>query len=70
MTLFPRVVNLLRDEGMENVLVTGGGIIPSEDMEKLKELGVGQLFGPGTSTTEAVDYIRTWFAANRSGDDG
>jgi methylmalonyl-CoA mutase C-terminal domain/subunit len=70
MTLFPRVVNLLRDEGMENVLVTGGGIIPSEDMEKLKELGVGQLFGPGTRTTEAVDYIRTWFAANRSGDDG
>jgi len=66
MTLFPRVLKLLREEGADQVLVTGGGIIPSEDMEKLLEMGVGQLFGPGTSTTEAVDYIRDWFAAKLS----
>jgi len=66
MTLFPRVLNLLREEGADQVLVTGGGIIPSEDIEKLLEMGVGQLFGPGTSTTEAVGYIRDWFAENRS----
>jgi len=65
MTLFPRVLNLLREEGADQVLVTGGGIIPSEDMEKLLEMGVGQLFGPGTSTKEAVDYIQDWFATNR-----
>ena len=66
MTLFPRVLNLLREEGADQVLVTGGGIIPSEDMEKLLEMGVGQLFGPGTSTKEAVAYIRDWFAENIS----
>ena len=66
MTLFPRVLKLLREEGADRVLVTGGGIIPSEDMEQLFEMGVGRLFGPGTPTTEAVDYIRDWFAANRS----
>jgi methylmalonyl-CoA mutase C-terminal domain/subunit len=69
MTLFPRVLRLLEDEGMGHVLLTGGGIIPSEDMEKLREMGVGQLFGPGTPTSEAVQYIRDWFAANRTGDD-
>ncbi len=65
MTLFPRVLNLLRKEGADRVLITGGGIIPSEDMEQLLEMGVGRLFGPGTPTTEAVDYIRDWFAENR-----
>ena len=66
MTLFPRVLKLLRKEGADRVLVTGGGIIPSEDMEQLFEMGVGRLFGPGTPTTEAVDYIRDWFASNIS----
>jgi methylmalonyl-CoA mutase C-terminal domain/subunit len=66
MTLFPRVLNLLREEGADSVLVTGGGIIPSEDIEQLLAMGVGRLFGPGTPTTEAVDYIRAWFAENRS----
>lgn len=70
MTLFPRVLNLLRDEGMDHVLLTGGGIIPAEDMEKLSAMGVGQLFGPGTPTTDAVAYIREWFDAHRSIDDG
>jgi len=66
MTLFPRVLNLLKQEGMGHVLVTGGGIIPSEDMETLREMGIGKLFGPGTPTTEAVQYIRDWFEAHRS----
>jgi methylmalonyl-CoA mutase C-terminal domain/subunit len=69
MTLFPRVLNLLKDGGMGHVLLTGGGIIPAEDMEKLTEMGVGQLFGPGTPTTDAVAYIREWFEAHRSSDE-
>lgn len=68
MTLFPKVVKLLREQGADHVLVTGGGIIPSEDIEKLQTMGVGRLFGPGTPTTEAVEYIRSWFAENRSED--
>lgn len=62
MTLFPRVRSLLVDQGMSDVLLTGGGIIPEEDIQALQELGIGQLFGPGTPTTDAVDYIRGWFA--------
>ena len=62
MTLFPRVVELLRDAGRDDVLITGGGIIPKEDMEELRRHGVGQLFGPGTPTTELADYIKKWFA--------
>lgn len=65
MTLFPRVLNLLREQGMEDVLLTGGGIIPAEDMEALRDQGVGQLFGPGTSTSDAVDYIRSWVERHR-----
>jgi methylmalonyl-CoA mutase C-terminal domain/subunit len=61
MTLLPRVKALLDEKGMTDVLVTGGGIIPEEDMEELQRLGIGRLFGPGTATTDAVDYIRTWF---------
>jgi methylmalonyl-CoA mutase C-terminal domain/subunit len=62
MTLFPRVLDLLRDAGRDDVLVTGGGIIPKEDMEELRRLGTGQLFGPGTPTSELADYIKKWFA--------
>jgi methylmalonyl-CoA mutase, C-terminal domain len=62
MTLFPRVVALLKAEGRGDILVTGGGIIPKEDMEKLQTLGVGKLFGPGTSTADLVQYIKDWFA--------
>lgn len=61
MTLFPRVLELMRDQGVEDVLVTGGGIIPEEDMRRLQELGMGRIFGPGTPTTEAVEYVRDWF---------
>lgn len=69
MTLFPRVRDLLQDQGQGDVLVTGGGIIPDEDMESLQSSGIGQLFGPGTTTTEAVEYIRSWFEANQGDDD-
>jgi methylmalonyl-CoA mutase C-terminal domain/subunit len=62
MTLFPRVRELLAASGREDVLVTGGGIIPKEDMEELQRQGVGRLFGPGTPTSALVDYIRGWFA--------
>jgi methylmalonyl-CoA mutase, C-terminal domain len=62
MTLFPRVRDLLRAAGRDDVLVTGGGIIPKEDMDELRRLGIGQLFGPGTPTSELADYIKQWFA--------
>jgi methylmalonyl-CoA mutase C-terminal domain/subunit len=62
MTLFPRVLELLREQGRDDVLVTGGGIIPKEDMEALNKLGTGKLFGPGTPTSDLVEYIKSWFA--------
>lgn len=62
MTLFPRVRELLNAEGLEHVLLTGGGIIPDADAEALAQLGVGRLFGPGATTTEAVEYVKTWYA--------
>ena len=62
MTLFPRVRDLLREAGRDDVLITGGGIIPKEDMDELTRLGVGRLFGPGTPTSELIEYIKQWFA--------
>ncbi|HWZ60484.1 MAG TPA: cobalamin B12-binding domain-containing protein [Gemmatimonadaceae bacterium] len=62
MTLFPRVLELLKAEARDDILLTGGGIIPKEDMDTLRQLGVGRLFGPGTSTAELIQYIREWFA--------
>jgi methylmalonyl-CoA mutase C-terminal domain/subunit len=62
MTLFPRVLELLRQQGRDDILLTGGGIIPKEDMEALQAQGVGRLFGPGTRTSDLVDYIKAWFA--------
>ena len=61
MTLFPRVRDLLAAEGADHILLTGGGIIPEDDAEALEGQGIGKLFGPGTPTTEAVDYIKEWF---------
>ncbi|HVH38661.1 MAG TPA: cobalamin B12-binding domain-containing protein [Gemmatimonadaceae bacterium] len=66
MTLFPRVRELLAEQGREDILVTGGGIIPKEDMTALGGLGVGKLFGPGTSTVDLVEYIKQWFASRQS----
>ena len=62
MTLFPRVLQLLREAGRDDVLLTGGGIIPREDMDALAAQGVGRLFGPGTPTGDLVGYIRGWYA--------
>lgn len=67
MTLFPRVRTLLDEQGQDGVLVTGGGIIPGEDMAALREAGIGRLFGPGTPTRAPIDYLRAWFEA-RTGD--
>ena len=63
MTLFPRVRKLMNEKGLDDVLLTGGGIISPEDMADLEGKGVGKLFGPGTPTQEAVDYVRTWVDA-------
>ena len=57
MTIFSKVKELMNKEGLENVLLTGGGIIPKEDMRALSELGVGKLFGPGTTVNTTIDYI-------------
>jgi len=62
MTLFPRVRELLHEQGRDDILITGGGIIPREDMESLQGLGIGKLFGPGTPTTDLIEYIREWFS--------
>jgi methylmalonyl-CoA mutase C-terminal domain/subunit len=66
MTVFPKVIKLMKEKGMNDVLLTGGGIIPDEDMKQLNELGVGKLFNPGTATNEIADYIRAWVKDNRS----
>jgi methylmalonyl-CoA mutase C-terminal domain/subunit len=63
MTLFPRVKSLLDEAGADHMLLTGGGIIPEEDVGTLQARGIGRLFGPGTSTTDAVAYIREWHKA-------
>jgi methylmalonyl-CoA mutase C-terminal domain/subunit len=60
MTLFPRVRQLLDQMGRPDILVTGGGIIPAEDMDQLQALGIGRLFGPGTPTAELISYIQSW----------
>ncbi|HJR34538.1 MAG TPA: cobalamin B12-binding domain-containing protein [Gemmatimonadales bacterium] len=62
MTLFPRVRQLLDEMGRTEVLLTGGGIIPREDIEALQERGVGRLFGPGTPTSDLIQYINGWAA--------
>ena len=66
MTVFPKIIALMKEKGMNDVLVTGGGIIPEEDMVALKAIGVGELFAPGTTTTEIADYIKQWVKENRS----
>lgn len=65
-TVFPKVISLMKEKGMDDVLLTGGGIIPEEDMKSLHEMGVGRLFAPGTPTGEIADYIKDWVKANRS----
>ena len=66
MTVFPRVRQLMKDKKMDDVLLTGGGIIPEDDMRSLHELGVGKLFAPGTPTSEISDYLTGWVEKNRN----
>ena len=65
MTIFSKVTELLKNENIDNILITGGGIIPEEDMEALNKIGVGKLFGPGTSLAIIIDYIFQWVSTNR-----
>ena len=66
MTLFPKVRELLDGAGANHILLTGGGIIPVEDIEDLQSQGIGRLFGPGTPTTEIIDYIQDWFGGQET----
>lgn len=66
MTVFPKVIAMMKEKGMHDVLLTGGGIIPDEDMQALNEMGVGKLFAPGTPTTDIAHYIAEWVSVNRS----
>lgn len=66
MTVFPKIIALLKEKEMNDVLLTGGGIIPEEDMQQLSDMGVGKLFAPGTTTTEIANYIKDWVAQNRN----
>ena len=66
MTVFPKVIQLMKEKEMNDVLLTGGGIIPDEDMKQLHELGVGKLFPPGTPTSEIAQYISEWVGVNRN----
>ena len=65
-TVFPKIIALMKEKEMNDVLLTGGGIIPEEDMIKLNELGVGKLFAPGTTTSEIADYIKSKVRENRN----
>lgn len=64
MTIFPRIVSLMKEKGLDDVLLTGGGIIPQEDLRSLESMGVGRLFPPGTDTQEIGRYIREWAEAH------
>ncbi|WP_018613023.1 cobalamin B12-binding domain-containing protein [Segetibacter koreensis] len=66
MTIFPKVARLMKEKQMDDVLLTGGGIIPEEDIKVLNEMGVGKLFPPGTSTSEIAFYIQNWVKEHRS----
>jgi methylmalonyl-CoA mutase, C-terminal domain len=65
MTVFPKVAEMMKAKGLDDVLLTGGGIIPDDDMKQLNELGVGKLFPPGTPTSEITSYITDWVDKNR-----
>ncbi|NBO49272.1 MAG: cobalamin B12-binding domain-containing protein [Chitinophagia bacterium] len=66
MTVFPKIIELMKKNKLDDVLLTGGGIIPENDMKQLEALGVGKLFAPGTVSKEIADYIRSWVAEHRT----
>jgi len=63
MTVFPKILALMKEKEMDDVLLTGGGIIPEDDIKQLNEMGVGKLFAPGATTSNIAEYIREWVAA-------
>ncbi len=65
-TVFPRILQLMKDQGLNDVLLTGGGIIPDNEASALNELGVARLFPPGTDTSEIAGYIQDWVKTHRS----
>lgn len=65
-TVFPKIIALMKEKKMDDVLLTGGGIIPEEDMKALNKMGVGKLFAPGATTAEIADYITDWVKKNRN----
>jgi methylmalonyl-CoA mutase, C-terminal domain len=65
MTILPKILAMMKEKGLDDVLLTGGGIIPEEDIKELKKMGVGELFTPGAATTAIADYIKKWVAENR-----
>ena len=65
MTIFPNLYNLMQEKGLDDVLLTGGGIIPKKDVAELEGMGMGKLFGPGTPVKETVDYITNWVFEHR-----
>ena len=65
MTIFPNVMKIMKEKGLDDVLLVGGGIIPKKDMEELESLGMGKLFGPGTPVEETLNYITNWVKENR-----
>ena len=65
MTIFPNVLKIMNEKGLDDVLLVGGGIIPKKDMEELESLGMGKLFGPGTPVEETLNYITNWVKENR-----
>ncbi len=65
-TIFPKVLALMKEKKMDDVLLTGGGILPEDDIQKLKAMGVGEIFSPGTPTTAIAEYIREWVSKNRN----
>lgn len=64
MTIFPKILSLMKEKGLNDVLLTGGGIIPDEDLVTLNNMGIGKLFTPGAPTHEIADYIKDWCAKN------
>lgn len=66
MTVFPKIISLMKEKGMDDVLLTGGGIIPEDDMTSLQNMGVGKLFAPGTATSDISTYIRDWVKEHRN----
>lgn len=66
LTVFPKIIGLMKEKNMTDVLLTGGGIIPADDMETLNNLGVGKLFPPGTATHDIADYIKNWVKHHRN----